>query len=511
MTRLLSESQRDIQEAIKSYLCITPPADWNTVQLLEDILKLYAITDVENDLDTFKTCYIAALQSYQQSSIQEKAIAATERLEAVPCILQAPVIKKLFLQQYQESVRETGVIAATTSLLVSATSAVSSNVQNNAQESKPFEDMDPEAKAAFLVDKLGDHGFLDLAVSRVPYRFRDGLKDIRSHFSIPLQPMVTLEERRALLDFAGCTSDDDVDNLLQEMFTRRNTTSNIQYIRSAIDGLQSLWKSNRLRSKNDEGWYRQNVYSYMWDRLFLHNDTFYTKRAECLSAVIKELQGNEQVAQQRSDFILRNLNDGSDYMSSEEKPGHQDIHCDIQKAKRLRNHMLQLWRNKLGSIALAKQLEAITCQWQGLCLTIYGTRIVDENHSLSYIKKRVTIPSENGHFAAAANVLLTMLSLKQQATINYARFAAMLEEKQTIELETLCADHEYSLLRDDSVEGPFKSNIDMDQPMDQKVVDRILQRCKNVKVAQGLVSCKDWEKILVDDVKTSKSNKRQRR
>lgn len=192
------------------------------------------------------------------------------------------------------------VAAATTSLLVSATSAVRTEVQ----ASKTFKEMDAREKAAYLVDKLGDEGVLDMSVSRIPYRFRGGVKDISAYFSIPLKPMVTLDEWRALLDFAKCKSGDDVDDLLAEMFAKRNITGNLAYIRSAIDGLQALWKSNRLRSSNDEGWFRQNVYSYIWDRLFLHNDIFYTKRAECLSAVIKELQESEEVAQQRLDFIL---------------------------------------------------------------------------------------------------------------------------------------------------------------------------------------------------------------
>lgn len=195
-------------------------------------------------------------------------------------------------------------------------------------------------------------------------------------------------------------------------------------------------------------------------------------------------------------------------MSSEENPDHGDIKHDISKAKKLRHHTLQLWKSKLGSTTLAKELEPITCQWKGMQLTIYGTRVVDNNRFLSYMKRQVTIPSESGHFAAAAQVLLTMLSLKQQAAINYGRFASILEEKLTTEIETLSHDHGDYLLREDSVERSFESTNSIDEAMDEAAVERNLKRCQEVKAPKDLVSCDNWEKILVDDA--SHKRKRQR-
>ncbi|KAJ8661134.1 hypothetical protein O0I10_002881 [Lichtheimia ornata] len=84
-----------------------------------------------------------------------------------------------------------------------------------------------------------------------------------------------------------------------------------------------------------------------------------------------------------------------------------------------------------------------------------------QNLILSFVKRHVTIPPVSGHLAAAAQVLMAMLSLKQKATINCVRFAAMLE-KQWIEIEMLCDEHDY--LREDSVERSFES---MDDSMGQ--------------------------------------------
>ena len=91
---------------------------------------------------------------------------------------------------------------------------------------------------------------------------------------------------------------------------------NINYQRTAINGLLAIWRSKRLNDANDEGWLWLNLYSFIWDRAFLFDNTFYVKRAECYSVVIRKLkENNEDLAQQRVDFILRSNYDESDYLT----------------------------------------------------------------------------------------------------------------------------------------------------------------------------------------------------
>lgn len=75
--------------------------------------------------------------------------------------------------------------------------------------------------------------------------------------------------------------------------------------------------------------------------------------------------------------------------------------------------------DKLGSTALAKQLEAITCRWQDLCLTIYDTRILDGNHSQPYIKKMLT----------ACSSYPSVISLQQTTTILTLFFLSYWQKK----------------------------------------------------------------------------------
>ncbi|KAI8077041.1 hypothetical protein BDF21DRAFT_453197 [Thamnidium elegans] len=83
------------------------------------------------------------------------------------------------------------------------------------------------------------------------------------------------------------------------------------------------------------------------------SDNDQPRRSECYSAAIRKLKdNNEDISQQREDFILRSNHDGTDYLSLEEKPTDQEAHYDFKKGKRMQRHMVKLWSDWLGSTVL---------------------------------------------------------------------------------------------------------------------------------------------------------------
>ncbi|GAA5802583.1 hypothetical protein HPULCUR_008053 [Helicostylum pulchrum] len=69
---------------------------------------------------------------------------------------------------------------------------------------------------------------------------------------------------------------------------------------------------------------------FIWDKVFLQDNRFISKRANCYSNTTKQFNA---VNNQRVDFIWRNVNDESDYASAEEKPGRKGVRSDVRKAK----------------------------------------------------------------------------------------------------------------------------------------------------------------------------------
>ncbi|EIE77204.1 hypothetical protein RO3G_01908 [Rhizopus delemar RA 99-880] len=140
-----------------------------------------------------------------------------------------------------------------------------------------------------------------------------------------------------------------------------------RYIRLAFATTTELWSSRLLlKTDHNESWFRTHVYSAVFDNAFIYDDKFTSKRADCHSNITKEF---EDVDNQRVDFILRNINDDNDYLLAEEKSSLKGVKSDMKKGKALQKAMLRKWTGRLGSVEIMKQLEAITCQWQGLKLT----------------------------------------------------------------------------------------------------------------------------------------------
>ncbi|KAI9256288.1 hypothetical protein EDC94DRAFT_493886, partial [Helicostylum pulchrum] len=143
--------------------------------------------------------------------------------------------------------------------------------------------------------------------------------------------------------------------------------STCRYLRLALSTVAELWFSGLLlKNDHNEDWFRSHVYSAVFDNAFSYDAKFISKRTDCYSDITKEFK---DVDNQRVDFVLRNINDDSDYLSTEEKPSLKGVKGDMEKGKILQRVMLRNWTGRLGSENIMKELEAISCQWQGLKLT----------------------------------------------------------------------------------------------------------------------------------------------
>jgi hypothetical protein len=211
----------------------------------------------------------------------------------------------------------------------------------------------------------------------------------------------------------------------------------------------------------------------------LFDETFYVKRAECYSAVIKKLKGNnEDLAQQRVDFILRSNHDGTDYLTLEEKPTDQEASYDFNKGKKMQQHMLKLWSNWLGS----------------------RTRILPSGKFIVYKKATAYISPTAIHYAAAARLLQIVLSVKRLVTLNHMKLAAMIEAIERYPNENLNlainTDQPYITYYESSQE----SQSDTEEEEEPEYVQEALMQLKSVKHPDDIVGVYDWEKIIIDDV-----------
>ncbi|KAI8326728.1 hypothetical protein EDC96DRAFT_613066 [Choanephora cucurbitarum] len=219
-------------------------------------------------------------------------------------------------------------------------------------------------------------------------------------------------------------------------------------------------------------------------------------RADCYSNIIKEF---EDVNNQRVDFILRNINDDDDYFSAEEKPTLKGVKNDLKKGKALQKAMLRKWTGRLGSVEIMKQLESITCQWQGLKLIIYGTRCISKNHIVTYKKGSFSVPKEETHAASFAHLLAAILSLKRLVLVNYTKLNTILEAKYAHELETMYfSSDDATNFRSDSTAGLEYQIIDArtTPTIDVELENNIIQAIKNIEPEADIVTFEDWELIM---------------
>ncbi|KAG1296131.1 hypothetical protein G6F66_003737 [Rhizopus arrhizus] len=223
-----------------------------------------------------------------------------------------------------------------------------------------------------------------------------------------------------------------------------------RYIRLALAISVKLWSSGQLlKTDHDESWYRTHVYSAVWDNAFLHDTKFTSKRADCYSSITKEFNN---IKNQWVDFILRNINDSSDYLSAEEKPTLKGVKADF---------------------------------------SVY------------------MMPKEETHTASFAISLAAILSLKRLVFINYTKLNTVLEIKHTHELQTMqfFEEDEFNL-RSDSTEGYENQEDEYEtNAIDPHLESDILSALDQIETdsEEDIVNFKDWEKFIMEHGRTRKN------
>lgn len=248
-----------------------------------------------------------------------------------------------------------------------------------------------------------------------------------------------------------------------------------------------------------------HLYSNVWDKAFFDDDEFETKRSECISQVmmvLKEIDGDTRL--QRLDFILRDLNTNNDVMTVEEKPTLKGVKADIKKGEQLKKNTLYLCSKQVKSHVLMEELEAISCEWQGTKLAIYGSRLLSSDLILTYTKGTFHITVSVRHFPEFSKLLMAVISLKRVVKLNYTKFTLIFEEKYQKEIENLAFDEEFlnetSFISNSTDSNNEDAETDEDKENNDDFVETTLSKIKNLKMDEkGLKKFSDWEDLLLHD------------
>lgn len=505
----LIEDENTINKHFENYLEETDVLEWkyeHAVKLLLD--QGFHSNNETDDLKKLGSMYksvmtkLSSRNSNLYSEAEHKKIASI--LENMEFLATAAPIKKILREtkwknKYQQSL-ENEVVNAT------ATQEESWEDKKRAAE-KNFEKLSATEKFTHLATFYGEDGVLDLQKAELPRRFSKHLHEMKQEVGISIQPLVTLEERDMIIEISKSKSQSEVKTLLSTWYSKKGLSSNCKYIRFALAASFEIWSTNSLlNKKHGEDWYRMHVYSNVWDKAFLDDNEFETKRSECVSQVMKVLKETEKdIKLQRLDFILRDLNTDNDIVTVEEKPSLKGVKADIKKGHSLKKHALYLWSKQVKSDVLMEQLEAISCQWQGTKFTIYGSRLLSSGKILTYKKGVFSFPNSIKHLPEFSKLLLAIISLKRIVKLNYAKFILILEEKYKQEIERLNFSED-SLNEISFVSNSANSDCEseeegnQDDKDDGDFVERTKEKLDQMKPdEQGLKKFSDWEDLLLFD------------
>ncbi|CAO3668324.1 unnamed protein product [Umbelopsis ramanniana] len=371
------------------------------------------------------------------------------------------------------------------------------------EQQQHFTKLTSKEKLIALVQRLGDDGHLDLTTAVIPRRYRKDLEWIRRDLQLSLNPLATSDERNWLLLISRCENLAEVDNLLKEMYSKMDLTPQCKYIRLCLASVQPLFETNQLQKKHHgEDWYRLHLYSFIFDKAFKSDTEFDIKRSECLSNVTKLFN---DVPGQKLDFILRDVNDDNDFLSTEEKPSLKGVKGDLAKAKSLQKMMLREWRRRIGSDLLINEFEAITCQWEANKLTVFATRKITSDLTVTYRKGMFSMPKNVLHMSEFAKLLLAVLSLRRLVLKNYKKLNLISEAKQRDQVEMLRFDDDNDvILRSDSTADAELDDfvgLEDQMTMDIELEKELLNEIGKMKYESDVKSYVDWEEFIMEKAK----------
>ncbi|KAF9578546.1 hypothetical protein BGW38_005596 [Lunasporangiospora selenospora] len=421
MSKLFLSSGSDITSDISRYFLENDPETWEIMRLVPTLLKKYLVSDLDKDMDILRASYGQAVSNYEAKT-QPKSTLLESEMDSI--VYSAPV-RRLLLHEILNIQVEVRAMESVESLLGKRDRTTR---DESGGSKRPSTTKDPTtmatsdiishlARSTNIEKNIKDEKFsmLDLTnTTELDSRSQTLAEELKRRLKCKLESACTRSEREWLLRFGSSKTQRDVDKVLQQMFALEVYTSTISYIRTAINCLSNLWRSGVLSEHNNEGWLQANLYSQIFDSVFMEQTLWITKRSETLSMTLKTArEGGIDVADRRIDFILMAKDDTIDLLTAEDKAkDSKKVATDLEKTSNIQQLTLYLWRQRLGSqrTELISELEAMACQWTATKLRIYGTRLIGSVF-VHYKKAEFKVPMSM-KCGEASLALLTVLSLK---------------------------------------------------------------------------------------------------
>ncbi|KAI9349399.1 hypothetical protein BD770DRAFT_436717 [Pilaira anomala] len=472
----LIEDRVNINSIFENYLTETKVQDWKYERAIFQLVEIgFDCTAETADLQELGSLYKSAIINLKDKDCRvysnddkEKITRVTENMDLLSS---AHPIKKILIEnRYMNEYRY--------SLQIKAIDAELALLKKNCDSLSAV-----IGKFAHLEEYYDQDGILDFQKTVLPRSIRK-LKE-EAHF------LVTPKEREMLIEISECNNVSEAHNLLDDKWQCvKNWPPHCSYIKSALVLGSQLWEGKSLSNKrHGEDWYRAHIYANIWDEVFLNDEKLETNRSKCISQMMKTLKKTENdIKQQRLDFILRDLNSDNNAVTDEEKRSVAGVKAYVVKDGLLKKHVLSLWAEQVNSNVLMKQLEAISYQWKGTKLTIYGSRLLSFDRVLTYQKGSFSFPTSDNCILEFSKLLLAIISLKRVVKLNYAKFALILKElcKQKVKKASF-SDVEISLATHKSEEEEYNEEFVRNT---KAMLDKINHNEKD------LMQFSDWEDML---------------
>ncbi|KAI8138199.1 hypothetical protein BJV82DRAFT_673927 [Fennellomyces sp. T-0311] len=273
-------------------------------------------------------------------------------------------------------------------------------------------------KIESLVDHFGDDGVLDLTCQK----FSSWNKTLiqTSIRSLKFPYALTTPESYIISYIYHCQDLRELYDLRELLFSFHELPDGLEYLRTAVHHMLLLWKSRKMERVNQEGWWRQFVYTPLFDHAFLQMQEFDIKRSECGSTSVKAFNTliSSDIAKlpiHRTDFAIRKTETGDDVVAGEDKPSHtssSDVKVTRSKNKKLRESSSVVTKTQLPHPSLNSYFDPLTTMWHGRTLVIEGTKEINGKY-IHYPAAECTISLFPGTYPQFSKLLKTVLALKR--------------------------------------------------------------------------------------------------
>jgi hypothetical protein len=128
---LLSENTKKVKEDIYKFLDDKGIEDWNTLDIIKQILSTYLIVDMHSDAETVSNLYESALNSFDNHPNCEKAEEAKRRAPAVKRVIKSSHVMNLFRIQNTNDIETSAVLTTENNLIEKSQKEVEQQQSSN--------------------------------------------------------------------------------------------------------------------------------------------------------------------------------------------------------------------------------------------------------------------------------------------------------------------------------------------------------------------------------------------